>query len=323
MTVAWYGRCGLWLFGLAIPAAHAALTPQQLMDRMQQAAQTLTYDGVFVYHHDDHLESLRILHKVEKNGVRERLVSLNGVPREIIRTNSEVLCYLPDENSVMVEHRRADPHSFPALLPDTLAGIANHYKLSMGHGGRVAGRKIQSVRVQPRDAYRFGYQLWADQDTGLLLKASLLDEHGSVIEQYMFTHITIGGAIAESDLNPQNRGRGLVWHRPEPGTSAPSTHRWAVTQLPAGFVQTEDMSRHLPNHRLPVEHLVFSDGLAVVSVFIEPVSDVTESARITGPTRIGAMHAYGRTVADHQITVVGEVPAATVNMIGESVSLKP
>lgn len=322
MTAAWYGRCSLWLLGLAIPVVHAAPTPQELLDRMQQAAQTLTYDGVFVYHHDDHLESLRILHKVEKSGTRERLVSLSGVPCEIIRTDNEVLCYLPDENSVMVEHRRTDRHSFPALVPESLNGISHYYRLSVGHGGRVAGRKIQSVRVQPRDGYRFGYQLWADEDTGLLLKASLLDERGSVIEQYMFTHINIGGAIADADLRPQNRGRGLVWHRPESGASVPATHRWTVEQLPAGFVQTEDMSRRLPNHRQPVEHMVFSDGLAVVSVFVEPVAD-TAPSRIAGPTRMGAMHAYGKTLAGHQITVVGEVPAATVSMIGESVRLKP
>jgi sigma-E factor negative regulatory protein RseB len=321
MTVVRLGRCGLLMVGLAVPFAHAATNPQELLVRMQHAANTLNYDGIFVYHRADQLESLRIIHKIGRSGVRERLVSLNGAPREVIRTDDEVRCYLPDENSVMVEHRRADQRTFPALLPDSMTGLVTHYSLNALNGSRVAGRTTQSVRIRPRDEYRYGYQLWADRDTGLLLMASLLDNRGAAVEQYMFTQVEIGGPIADADLAPQNRGKGLVWHRPEPGAAPAATARWQVGELPAGFVQTANMTRRLPNHRQPVEHLVYSDGLAVVSVFVEPVGDT--ATRVSGLTQIGAMHAYGRVVSGHQVTVVGEVPAATARMIGESVQLKP
>jgi sigma-E factor negative regulatory protein RseB len=322
MTGTLLRRCSLLVLGLAIPAAEAA-DPQALLARIQHAAQQLNYDGVFVYQYGDQLESLRILHKVTDDGMRERLVSLNGAPREIIRTVSEVRCYLPDENAVMVEHRRADRRNFPALLPETLAGLSSHYQISTGKGSRVAGRKTESVEIRPRDGYRYGYQLWADQASGLLLRAALLDEQRGLIEQYLFTQVAIGKTISDADLQPENRGRELVWHRAEENSTTATASPWEARRLPPGYVLTTRMQRHLPKRRHPVEHLVYSDGLAVVSVFVEPAGESPRSAVLTGLTQMGAIHAFGRVVDDHQITVVGEVPATTVDMIAESVSRQP
>ena len=315
-------RCGLLVLGLILPAA-ATADPQALLTRMQRAAQQLDYDGIFVYQQGDQLESLRIVHKADGTGANERLLSLNGAPREIIRTEHEVRCYLPDENAVMVEHRRADRRNFPALLPEALAGLTHHYQIKSGPSTRVAGRKSRSVQIKPRDGYRYGYQLWADEATGLLLKASLLDDQQRVVEQYMFTQVTIGKAIPETELLPQNRGKGLVWHRPENPAAVAATGVWQVRQLPPGYTLSERMLRKLPKRRHPVEHLVYSDGLAVVSVFVEPSDASTQATAVTGMTQMGAIHVFGKIVDDHQVTVVGEAPAATIDMIGDSVSRQP
>ena len=310
------------LLGLAAPLAQAA-DAQALFARMHQAGRSLDYEGTFVYQHGDQLESLRIVHKASADGVRERLVSLNGAPREIIRTDSEVRCYLPDENAVLIEHRRADNRNFPALLPDSLAQLKDNYKISVGKEGRVAGRKAFSVRIKPRDAYRYGYLLWADEASGLLLKASLLDEQGSVVEQYMFTQLSIGKPIPESELKPQYPTKGIVWQRADDETQALSTGQWTAARLPAGFTLSARMMRMLPAHKQPVEHLVYSDGLAVVSVFVEKVGDEAKPNALSGLTHMGAVHAFGKVVDGHQVTVVGEAPALTVDMIGESVGSGP
>lgn len=307
------------LLGLAAPAAYA-VDAGALLARMNRAARSLDYEGVFVYQHGDQLESLRILHKAGNGGARERLVSLNGAPREIIRTDREVRCYLPDENAVTVEQRRAERRDFPALLPDSLSALDNNYRVKRGKDGRVAGRKVQSVQILPRDAYRYGYQLWADEATGLLLKAGLLDEHGTVIEQYMFTQVAIGKPIADADLKPQYPDKNMVWQRADDVAPLPSDGKWQATQLPTGFTLNLRMTRTLPAHNQPVEHLVYSDGLAVVSVFVEPVEHSAKSSALSGRAQMGAVHAFGRVVDSHQITVVGEVPAATVEMIGDSVA---
>lgn len=306
---------------LVVPLAQAA-DPQSLLTRMQQAAGSLNYDGIFVYQHGDQLESLRIIHKLQDGVMRERLVSLNGVQREILRTGSEVRCYLPDENAVMIEHRRADSRNFPALLPDSLSVIKKNYQIRAGGSGRVAGRSALGAQITPRDAYRYGYRLWADKATGLLLKASLIDEHGEVVEQYMFTQISIGKPIPESDLAAQHLAKGTVSHRTDDMAPATSTRRWEATQLPVGYTLSARMHRKLPARRQPVEHLVYSDGLAVVSVFIEPVDDATHGA-LSGLTHMGAVHAFGKIVEGHQITVLGEAPAMAVDMIGASVAPHP
>jgi sigma-E factor negative regulatory protein RseB len=310
------------LLGLAAPLAQAA-DAQALFARMHQAGRNLDYDGTFVYQHGDQLESLRIVHKTGTGGVRERLVSLNGAPREIIRTDSEVRCYLPDENAVLIEHRRADNRNFPALLPDSLAQLKGNYKISVGKQGRVAGRKAVSVRIKPRDAYRYGYLLWADETSGLLLKASLLDEHGSVVEQYMFTQVAIGKPIPEFELKPQYPTKGIVWQRADEGTPTSSAGQWTAGHLPTGFTLSARMMRMLPARKQPVEHLVYSDGLAVVSVFVEKVGDEAKPNVLSGLTHMGAVHAFGKVVDGHQVTVVGETPAPTVDMIGESVRPGP
>ena len=313
-------RCGLLILGLALPVA-AVADPQALLARIQRAALQLDYDGVFVYQQGDQLESLRIVHRA--GGAGERLLSLNGVPREVIRTEREVRCYLPDENAVMVEHRRADHRNFPALLPEALAGLTRHYQIRSGKSSRVAGRKVQSVQIKPRDGYRYGYELWADEATGLLLKASLMDDQQRVVEQYMFTQVAIGKTIPETELQPQNRGKGLVWHRPENPATPTMNESWEARQLPPGYTLTERMLRKLPKRRHPVEHLVYSDGLSVVSVFVEPVDESAQAAAVTGVTKMGAIHAFGKVVDGRQVTVVGEAPAATIDMIGDSVSRQP
>jgi sigma-E factor negative regulatory protein RseB len=323
MTGFFASRCTLAvLLGLAVPLAQAA-DAQALFARMHQVGRSLDYEGTFVYQHGDQLESLRIVHTAGAGGVRERLVSLNGAPREIIRTDSEVRCYLPDENAALIEHRRADNRNFPALLPDSLAQLKGNYKISVGKEGRVAGRKAISVRIQPRDAYRYGFLLWADEASGLLLKASLLDERGSVVEQYMFTQVSIGKPIAESELKPQYPAKGIVWQRADSEPPARSTGQWTAARLPAGFTLSARMMRMLPARKQPVEHLVYSDGLAVVSVFVERTDDAVRPNVLSGLTHMGAVHAFGKVVEGHQVTVVGEAPALTVDMIGESVRSGP
>ncbi|MBI5613183.1 MAG: MucB/RseB C-terminal domain-containing protein [Gammaproteobacteria bacterium] len=308
---------------LLSPAVLAADTAHDWLVKMNRAAGTLNYDGVFVYQHADQLQSMRIIHRADGNSRRERLVALSGVGREVIRTDSEVRCYLPDENAVLVEHRKADAKGFPNLAPRSPGELDENYDIRLGKTGRVANRKVQSVAIRPKDAYRYGYHLWADIDTGLLLKAYLIDHQGSILEQFMFTQVTIGGKIPDSDLEPQNKGSGYVWYRePAPAdTPAQGAAAWTVTQLPKGFSLSTHMLRTLANRQLPVEQMVYSDGLAVISVFVERL-DAGGSGRAKGVSGLiakGAVNAYGSRVGTHQVTVVGEVPVTTIRLIGGSV----
>jgi sigma-E factor negative regulatory protein RseB len=309
------------VFVLSSSAAMAAGgSAREWMMSMGRAVQEHNYTGTFVYRHGDQIEAMRIVHRARNGKPRELLTSLNGVAREIIRNDRDVVCYLPDRNSVVVEHRKTSDKSFPALLPKRLDRVTRNYTLMLGGMNRIADRKAQMVVVKPHDRYRYGYHLWADRKTGLLLKSNLVDPQGHIIEQFMFTNISIDHPILDKDLQPRYTGKGMVWHRETDSSAKPSmeTH-WRATKLPSGFELTKQISRKGPMHKQEIEHLVYSDGLAAVSVFIER-KDERAKHSIHGATGMGAVHAYGRVAGDYHITVVGEVPPATVAMIANSVS---
>jgi len=316
----------LILISLA-PAALAADTAHDWLMKMNRAASTLNYDGAFVYIHADQLQTMRIIHRADGNSRRERLVALSGVGREVIRNDREVRCYLPDENAVLVEHRKTDSKGFPNLVPRSLSELDENYEIRLGKVTRVANRQAQAVIIRPKDAYRYGYHLWADTDTGLLLKAHLIDHRGSIVEQFVFTQVSIGVTIPESDLEPQNKGKDYVWYRePAPDDMpAQGAASWTVANLPKGFVLSTRMLRKLANRELPVEQLVYSDGLAVVSVFVERVdlfgtNNAARSGALNGLTAKGAVYAYGKRIGINQVTVVGEAPSITIRMIGRSIA---
>ena len=299
---------------MATDAAHEWLM------KINHAARALDYEGIFVYQHDKQLETMQIFHKVENHSSSERLMSLNGAPREIVRDANEVRCYWPDKNSVMVEYRKAEGKAFPSILPERLQDLDEYYTLTLGNTERITGRVAQLVIIKPTDQYRYGYRLWADVDSGLLLKADLLDNQDTVLEQFMFTQVNIGAKIPASALAPGMTGKSMVWYREDGDTRNVSDKPgWSASQLPKGFRLSAHMTRRLPMRKQPVEHLVYTDGLAAVSVFIEKQEKGVKPF-MQGPSRMGAVHAMSAQSGEYQITTVGEVPAATVAFIGGSVS---
>jgi len=321
MTSRLPGRSAFIILGLFVcSTVMAADAAHEWLMKINHAARTLEYEGIFVYQHDTQLETMQIFHKMENNSSRERLVSLNGAPREIVRDTNEVRCYWPDKNSVMVEYRKPEGKAFPSILPERLQDLDKYYTLKLGNTERVTGRTAQLVIIKPTDQYRYGYRLWADVDSGLLLKADLLDNQGAVLEQFMFTQVNIGAKIPESALAPGMTGKSMTWYREAGDTlNVSGKPAWLATQLPMGFRLSAHMTRRLPMRKQPVEHLVYTDGLAAVSVFIEKHEKGVKPF-MQGPSRMGAVHAMSAQSGDYQITTVGEVPAATVAFIGGSVA---
>jgi len=308
----------LVLVVLHLPAPATAGEALEWLLRIHRAAQELTYDGTFVYQHGGKLDTMRVFHRVDKGVVTARLVSLTGPAREVIRTNDEVLCYLPDQKSVYVEHRRLDGKGFLAIVPERLADLEQNYTVELGKSARVAGRLAQQLTIRARDDYRYGYRLWADRETGLLVRAELVDERGRPLEQFMFTQITIGAEIPDAALEPQTPVEGLTWYRDGEGAQEAPTKSWRAEQLPQGFRLSSSVIRRLPLGNRVVEQLVYSDSLAAVSVFVERLGDRGTAGMLQGPVRMGALHAFGKVLDGHYVTVVGEVPPKTIAMIGDS-----
>lgn len=311
---------GWWLSilsGMVLAGDSEALL---LLDRMSQAVQQRNYIGTFVYLHDGRMESMRVVHRRDADGERERLYSLTGAAREVLRDNEKVTCILPDSESVMVSASKPRSPLRAEWLQD-LDRLAQSYEIRLGGEDRVIGRLARVVDVLPRDQYRYGHRLWLDVDSDLMLKSMVFDEKGRTVEQMMFTELELPDSIGNAVLEPALSGKGFSWHDDRDGEEQPDHDapepRWQVAQLPQGFIlQHHNLHRHPGPHGM-MEHLVYGDGLASVSLYIEKAGD--QATPFQGSSRRGAVNAFGVLLDGYQITAVGEVPAAAVELVGRSV----
>ncbi len=312
-------RRALGIVALAWAGLAQAQTPPDvttLLRRIYQATERLSYSGVFVYQQGDRSETSRIT-RVAGEDV-ERVEALDGTPREIVRTRDSVRCYLPESQTVKVE--RNDLRSFPSVLPERVAELAHNYTIARGPQKRIAGFDCESVTLTPKDDLRYGYRLWADIATGMLLKAQTFNRKGQTVDQFAFTQLSIGNVPRD---RAKTRHAARNW-RVEDAAVTPANLAqagWIMNGDLPGFRKVIEVRRKLGESR-PVGQVVYSDGLAAVSVFIEPIAGRSEAVR-PGLSSLGAFHIYTREVANHVVTVVGEAPAASVQRIANTVVFRP
>jgi len=284
------------------------------------AAHQTNYSGIFVYQSGGRVEMSRITHVFDKDGEHERLEGLDGLRREVIRNNDKVWLYLGDKK-VKVEKRRAQ-HAFPSLLPEQVQTLRENYKVIQGEEDRVAEYHAHTVVFQPRDNLRYTRKMWADSASGLLLKAVVLDKQGIVIEQYAFSQLHIGGNVNRNWMVPNDadveRMAEKANLKPLPKVAlASASSGWQVDAIPPGFKKVVEMRRTMCDKKSPVVQIVYSDGLAGISVFIEKANEDTDLH--PGLLSQGAVHIYSRLLDGDLITVVGEVPPKTVIEVADSV----
>jgi sigma-E factor negative regulatory protein RseB len=299
--------------GLAVAQPREA---QDWLRKIQDATQKLSYSGTFVYQHGGRSETSRITRYVDGAGSEvEKLEVMDGVPRELIRTRDTVKCYLPESKVVKIE-RRTGEREFPGLLPEKIHALARHYDISLGETRRVAGFECRSVVLTPRDNLRYGYRLYADVHSGMLLKAVTFDSAGQDVEQFMFTQLALGNVRPDM---VRTRHAAKSWRVEEAGAAPAHLAGWGLTAELPGFQKVIELKRKLGESR-PVGQVVYSDGLAAVSVFIEPLEGRRDTR--TGLASMGAINIYTREVANHMVTVVGEAPALSVQRIADAVEYR-
>ncbi|HED15201.1 MAG TPA: transcriptional regulator [Gammaproteobacteria bacterium] len=292
---------------------------REWLGKMSSAIKNLDYEGTFVYVHGSTLEALSIVHSRTAVGESERLFSLVGAAREILREDDLLTCILPDNEVVVVEKTRPRKYLPPGLL-ELNQRLSEYYDFRVIGSDRMTGRPATVIGVIPLDPYRYGYRLWLDNETALLLKSDMVNDEGKALEQLMFTSLKVMDRVPEEHLKPVSLDDGFKWYRGEGMTDEHmATHiaGWKVKHLPGGFRMIANSEHNLAMGRQPVEHLVYTDGLSSVSVFIEKPGAKTDEMK--GVSYMGAVNAYGTIVDGYQVTVVGEVPEAAVMMIGDSV----
>jgi sigma-E factor negative regulatory protein RseB len=310
----------------ALGAAWAQASPPTsdaavMLQRIYSASQKLSYSGTFVYQHGGQTETSRITRIVDASGARERLETLDGVPREIVRTGDEVVCYLPASHTVKID-KQPGGRSLPAMLPDQPRELAENYTIRKGEVERVAGYESQVLVLEPKDNMRYGHKLWAELGSGMLLKAKTFNERGELMEQFAFTQIQLGGHIGRELLKSRFSANVQDWHVEDAGAAPTDLSRagWSIRAQPPGFRKITEMTRNLGGIS-GVGHIVLSDGLAAVSVFIEPFSS-KPSQSFPELLRQGAFNVYVRQLGGHRIIVVGEAPAESVRSIAQAVEYR-
>lgn len=316
-------RLTLFAFACYLPFlayADQAIDAAGWLERIAAAAQKLSYTGTFVYHSGTHTETSRITHVVDAHGERERLEALDGSPREIVRTNDEVRCFLPEERIVLVE-RPAMRRALPARLSASLRGVAENYEIRKGEVGRVADRESQLLILEPRDNLRYGHMLWADISSGLLLKARMINEKNETIEQFYFTSLQIGGAIDKESFKSKLSPKTADWKVQNARATELNVENagWIFKSQPVGFKRSAGTLRQLRPGAPEVMHVVFSDGLAAISVFIEPVARGNEPPPRQGIFAAGAVNVYKRLQGDYLLTILGDVPPQTLQVLGDGI----
>ena len=302
------------------PTANA----RQWLERMIQATQTLNYEGTFVYVQGPHIEAMHIVHSGGNDHERQRLISLSGPLREVVVANNSVICLSPERQATVAgsDYPRSP---FPVSIPSELGQLESHYEFTVLGEDRVAGLDTQMIAIRPKDTWRFGYRLWLDRRNGMVLRSALLDDKDHPVEQLMFTDFQLKPHIDEAEFKTPTAPLEVQLPPVPPSgenakaaTGEPVTQsEWRIGEIPEGFIKAlHNRFAQTPSRR-QTEHLVFADGLATISVFLEKLDGMP--ALLQGASQFGSMNAFGTTLNGYQILVVGEVPAATVQHIANSI----
>jgi len=316
----------VWVMVLGNGAAWAQDSAQDWLTRMEQAAHSQSFIGTLLYHQRGGNDAIRIIRQVSDGRIREKVYSLTGSYREVVRDGGDVWCYLPDEHG---NGKKASNvvNGFPDFLPDDLSILDAHYDIKLDGLKRQAGRMCQKISIIPRDKYRYGYDLYADVETGLLLAADLIGPDGENIESYMFSDISINPDIKEADLAPTNPKESMVWRNDgkQPvgklAAAAENDSEWRLLTPPGGF-HLAGVAMIEDGHQGRVKQLVYTDGLATISVFIKKLKEKKNRIldKVKKIRQVGALNTLGMEVRGHEVTVIGDVPPDAIRMIEGSLS---
>lgn len=335
-------QCGLWpgicrrfswmlLFMASFAGAAEQVDINSLLTNMQEAEEKVSFEGIFIYQRvgnngngaDDQMDTVRVVHHAtEDGGVRERLVALTGEPREVIRDIAGVRTLFPQQRYVLGGERH--DLLFTLLISRPQLELAKNYDLSAERGGRVAGRATWKLQVMPKDRYRYTHNLWLDEESGLLLRSDVSDQNGRILERLMFTRIKFEDDISESLLSPAFSTEGFSWNEDAHLVSQKDVDdsRWQVGWIPDGFKKLHHERIASGKQFDPIEHLIFTDGLAMISMFIEQKGngDSFACCPLQVITMRGGLRVFTSSMRGYQITIMGDVPSITVERMVGSVT---
>ncbi|MBV8464496.1 MAG: MucB/RseB C-terminal domain-containing protein [Burkholderiales bacterium] len=306
------GLCGLLLIALGAQASDLLTTSESsdILHKMISGARNLNYSGIYVYQHGDVMEMFRVAHVFDAGGEQERRESLDGIPREFVRVGNQIVCLLPSQRPFVVDTKVANKF-FPGIIPEQATDVLANYNFRRYGTERVAGHECQTIMLEPRDKLRLPHKLCIEPNSGLMLKSTTFSTSDQTpIERFTFSQLDIGGEVDPHLLKPSFAVR-LTPQEVNPQQPALAELPVSASAgLPNGFKLVKDMQSQMPGKPKPVRHYVYSDGLASVSVFIEPA----DNGPVSLPLKQGRVSFFSRETQGWRITAIGEVPPQTVQL---------
>jgi len=308
---------GAWLLLLCAASAQAgqSLPPAEAaawLQKMADAARRMSYEGIFVVRQGDSMQTLSINNRPAGQSNESRLMALDGNQREVRCSQTGAVTVEASGNQIRMEKRLSRRH-FPDLLPANPVALVNWYDVRLGETARVAGLDCRNVEILPRDAFRWGYILCAEKDSGLPLKAVMVNASHLPLMQYAFAEVklSVPGSATKPPAWPATRPA-LLPEMPDPAQPL-AAEQVVAKALPPGFTRITAVKRRLPNMPGEVEHWVFSDGLTHISLFLSPSNKPVDSVRGESPR--GMVNLMRRQVGEFQATVLGDAPWVAVETI--------
>lgn len=284
----------------------------QWFDRMQEALRGLNFDASFVHVRGERIEPYRWVHGVSENGIEvELLAGMNGPEYRALRHNNHTSYY----------HSLGTPYSMrasvlngpiPAGFFHPYERISNAYHVVSVGGGRIMDRPAQHIRLVARDRQRYGYSIWVDRDSGMLLRSATLSMDGDVLEQVQLTNLFITDEFMDNLRELKEVARPPLIEDYSNRTAVQK--QWNISWMPQGFTMIRSNSHRMAVTGQDADYYLYSDGLAKVSIYISKRTEASQSMQIEGAESL-----YSTRLNDYQVTVVGELPIATIQRIAQSV----
>lgn len=309
-------------FSLPLCVSADEMDAQTLLSTMSTSMRSLNYEGTFVHIKNGHADLLHVLHASDENGQSERMRSLNGEAREVIRNNQIVTCIWPGSGDVIINKSK----SFSPLTPAKAElGSSSMYSVTNHGSDRVAGIETDVVNVKPVDELRYGYRFWVDKATGMMLRSMVLDINEQPVEEIMFTAIEYLKTVDPERFKPDvdiDRSQQVVAADGGEDSIKTVVNKVSFQTLPAGYEERSESLRMMSVRKdSPVSHVVVSDGVSTISVYVEYVARANHDPSALGSTSMGAINAFGLSLPDALVTAVGEAPRKTVEVIARAARL--
>ena len=301
----------LLLSGWFVVPAHAD-EAQDWLIRLGQAEQQQSFHGTFVYERNGSFSTHNIWHRVQNGQVRERLLQLDGSAQEVVRIDGHTQCV----SGTLIAGLGDSPNA--AARPLDPKKLKNWYELAVVGKSRVAGRDAVIVSLTPRDQHRYGFELHLDKETGLPLKSLLLNDKGQLLERFQFTSLDTDNVPTDKDLLADADCK-VITLDSDKASAVKTAQMWHSDWLPPGFELTSSTSHKDPQTKAQVTSLMYDDGLARFSVFLEPLNGatVTDTRTQLGPT-VAVSRRLTTPEGEIMVTVVGEIPIGTAERIALS-----